>query len=127
MARTGAPLEDRGADSTLLQMVLTKLQYLSSDMARLRLAVAELKGLSEDGLRNGVPSSVYIDADTVGPFERGFYAREYDGQGRPFRWTGDGDFVELRFFIDRSHTNQFLITGYLASNTSIGSVRAFVD
>jgi hypothetical protein len=74
-----------------------------------------------------VPSSVYIDADTVGPFERGFYPREYDDEGRPFRWAGEGDFVELRFFINRNVANRFEIIGYLLNITALGAVRAFVD
>jgi hypothetical protein len=127
MARTGAPAEDRRIDSILLEMTLAKLQYFSADLAKLRAAVAELKGASERAIANSVPSSVYIDADAVGPFERGFYAREYDGEGRAFRWTGDGDFVELRFFINRNIANRFAMTGYLRDNTTIGPVHAFVD
>lgn len=127
MARTAAPAEDRRLDSILLELTLNKLQYFSSELADLRVAVAKLSGISNEQLARGVPSSVFIDADAVGPFERGFHAREYDGAGRPYRWTGDGEFVELRFFINRNVANRFNLAGYLPDNTTIGTVRAFVD
>lgn len=129
MANTGAMAGDRRLDGVLLEMTMSKLQYISGELGKLRAAVAELKGLSPDELSRGVPNSVFIDADMIGPFERGFYAREYGSDGRPFRWTGDGEFVELRFFINRNVTHRFSITGYLSSSTgtTIGPVRAFVD
>ena len=128
MARTGAPAEDRRTDSILLEMALSKLQYVSSELVKLRAAVADLQGISADQAIKDVPNSVFIDADTVGPFERGFYPREYDEHRRPFRWTGDSEFVELRFFVNRNSGKRFSLTGYLGANsTTIGTVRAFVD
>jgi hypothetical protein len=127
MASTVAATDDRRTDRMMLDMALAKLQYLSSEMADLRIAVTALQGARCGGVAAGVARSVFFDADEVGPFERGFYEREFDGNGRPFRWTGQGEFVEFRFFIDRNAACRFVINAHLYGGADLGPVRAFVD
>jgi hypothetical protein len=125
MASTAAT-DDRRVERMMLDMALAKIQYLSTELADLRAAVATLRGAG-NGAVAGVPRSAFLDADDVGPFERGFYQREFDGNGHAFRWTGHGEFVEFRFFIDRNAAYHFTINGQLYGGGDVGPVRAFVD
>jgi hypothetical protein len=126
MLNTAATTDDRRVERMMLDMALAKIQYMSTELADLRAAVATLRG-GGNGAVAGVPRSVFFDADDVGPFERGFYQREFDGNGRAFRWTGHGEFVEFRFFIDRNAAYHFAINGQLYGGGDVGPVRAFVD
>jgi hypothetical protein len=127
MTITVAQDDDRRIDRMMLDMALTKLQYLSTELADLRAAVTALHGARNNAMATSVPQSVFFDADEVGPFERGFYQREFDGNGRPFRWTGQGEFIEFRFFIDRNVACRFAINAQLYGGADLGPVRAFVD
>jgi hypothetical protein len=127
MVDSSAPINDWRIDRIMLDMILAKMQYLSSELADLRAAVTELQPAANGAPLSRIPSTVLIGAEEVGPFERGFYRREFDGTGRPFRWTGDGEYVELRFFIDRNVVNRFEIRGRLYGDASLGPVRVFVD
>lgn len=126
MMTTSEAVTNRDIRDVLLEMALTKLQYVSADLADLRVIVAELQGLPNDD-RGETPASVYIDAESVGPFEKGFYPREFDEQGRPFRWTGKSEFVEFRFYINRNTLNSFAINGNLPEGFVLGPIRAFAD
>jgi hypothetical protein len=119
--------DDRRVERMMLDMAVTKIQHLSAELADLRAAVTALQGARRGTAAACVPRTVFFDADEVGPFERGFYQREFDGNGRPFRWTGQGEFVEFRFFIDRNVAYQFTISGQLYGGADLGPVRAFID
>lgn len=71
--------------------------------------------------------TITLDADGVAPFTSGFHARELDGSGRPFRWTGGDDFFELRFFADRNIPWAFEMDLMPNPNVDLLTLRAFVD
>lgn len=50
-----------------------------------------------------------IDAGMPLGAEQGFYALEYDGRGRPFRWTGPGRVFHFDLHLDRSTPLRFTL------------------
>jgi hypothetical protein len=86
------------------------------------------------GAKNGCPSDeqnraqlVQIDADAVAPFAAGFYFKETDAHGRPYRWTGRSDFFELRFYLNRDVSWTFELEFMANPHVDVNLMRAFVD
>ncbi|MGD0191525.1 MAG: hypothetical protein ABSD74_12360 [Rhizomicrobium sp.] len=83
------------------------------------------------GVQAGSPApqhqSVVVDADAVSPFSLGFYQREYDKLGRPFRWTGKSDIFELRLRLDRNVPWEFTLELQPNANVDIKTLRAYAD
>jgi hypothetical protein len=73
------------------------------------------------------PQTIAIDADGIAPFASGFHARELDGSGRAFRWTGGHDFFELRFFADRNIPWTFEMNLMPNPHVDLLTLRAFAD
>jgi hypothetical protein len=71
--------------------------------------------------------TITIDADGIAPFANGFHARELDGSGRPFRWTGGDDFFEVRLFADRNIAWTFEMSLMPNPHVDLLTLRAFVD
>lgn len=68
-----------------------------------------------------------IGADTVSPFSLGFYQREYDAADRAYRWTGRGNFFELRIRLNRSFAWDFSMELQQNAHVDIGRLRGYVD
>jgi hypothetical protein len=70
---------------------------------------------------------IIMNADSVAPFAAGFHFREFDATGRAYRWTGKGDFFELRVALDRS--SEWTLELDLRGNdhVSVETLRAFAD
>ncbi|HEY3638822.1 MAG TPA: hypothetical protein VGK90_11795 [Rhizomicrobium sp.] len=73
------------------------------------------------------PETIVVDADSVSPFAAGFHFRETDGAGRPYRWTGRGDFFELRLKIDRNIEWDFELDLRGNDHVNIATLRVFAD
>lgn len=73
------------------------------------------------------PEPILVDPDSVSPFAAGFHFRETDSTGRPYRWTGRGDFFELRVRLNRSVDWTFELDLRGNDHVNIASLRAFVD
>lgn len=114
---------------------------VSDDQLNFRLGLIE-RAVAEQGRRlselaqvlNGkndrerpAPKPIFVDADSVSPFAAGFHFRETDATGRPYRWTGRGDFFELRVRLDRSTPWTFELDVRGNDHVNVETVRAFVD
>jgi hypothetical protein len=73
------------------------------------------------------PRSILVDADAVSPFAAGFHFRETDATGRAYRWTGRGDFFELRVRLDRRVEWAFELDLRGNDHVNVAQLRAFVD
>jgi hypothetical protein len=76
---------------------------------------------------DSLPEAIVLDADSVSPFAVGFHFREIDIKGRPYRWTGRGDFFELRVRFDRSFDWTFELDLMGNEHAAIAALRGFVD
>ncbi len=95
-------------------------------IAELTEAVVALMG-GERPVAPAGPLHAVIDADAVSPFALGFYQREFDKLGRPFRWTGKGSIFELRLRLDRNVQWSFAMEVQPNPNVDTALLRAFVD
>lgn len=68
-----------------------------------------------------------FEADSLSQFAQGFYEREYDAAGVGFRWTGNGPLSELRFFVDRSKDQPFVLDVGETPAEILTPITAFVD
>jgi hypothetical protein len=73
------------------------------------------------------PAAIMVDADSVSPFAAGFHFRETDATGRPYRWTGRGDFFEIRIRLDRRVEWSFELDLRGNDHVNVDTLRAFVD
>jgi hypothetical protein len=73
------------------------------------------------------PRAIIVDADSVSPFAAGFHFRETDATGRPYRWTGRGDFFEIRLRLDRSVEWTFELDLRGNDHVNVAPIRAFAD
>jgi hypothetical protein len=89
-------------------------------------ALARLANLAQSTAAPG-EQTVVVDADAVSPFSLGFYHREFDKLGRPFRWTGKSDIFEFRLGLDRNAAWSFAIELQPNPNVDMKKLRAFVD
>lgn len=78
-------------------------------------------------LESNFSSEVAFDADSLSQFSFGFYEREYDSSGDPFRWTGNGPLCELRFFVDRGADRLFRMNTGITEDAILTSLKGFVD
>ena len=72
-------------------------------------------------------TTITIGADTVSPFNIGFYQREFDAADRPYRWTGRGELFELRFRVNRSFAWDFSMEVQRNPHIDLARLRAYVD
>ena len=100
--------------------------YASGQISELTAALASLPGGSKQAEQVS-PEPIAITADSVAPFGAGFYRREEDNTGRPFRWTGRSDHFELRLGINRNVPWSFSIEVRPNPNVPLETLRAFVD
>jgi hypothetical protein len=80
----------------------------------------------EEGDRR-VPEKIVVDPVSVSPFAAGFHFHELDGAGRPYRWTGRGDFFELRVQMNRDVDWTFELELRGNDHVSVEPLRCFVD
>jgi len=73
------------------------------------------------------PQTITVNADSVAPFAAGFHFREFDAAGRPYRWTGRGDFFELRVALDRNLEWTFRLVLLGNDHVDVAPLRAFAD
>lgn len=110
------------ADNTHAEL---RLAILERQVAELTAALNVLRhGLPPAA---GLPKSLTIPADDVGSFGVGFYPREFDQHGVPFRWTGNGAFFELRALLDRSLPARLEMRLRVSRPEALNPVSAFVD
>lgn len=95
-------------------------------LAEIGRAIAQMRG-TNDSRRALPPREFAIDADSVSPFDTGFYYRQMDDAGRPYRWTGRGDFFELRFALDRNVAWKFWMELQANQHVALAQLRGFVD
>ena len=81
----------------------------------------------DGGRARPAPEPIFVDADAVSPFAAGFHFRETDATGRPYRWTGRGDFFELRVRLNRYVPWTFELDLRGNDHVNVETVRAFVD
>jgi hypothetical protein len=73
------------------------------------------------------PATAHLHPEDISPFAVGFYEREYDESGRPFRWTGNGPICEFRFFVDRSADRPFRMNIGADAPGVLAGLAGFVD
>jgi hypothetical protein len=109
---------------------------LSFRMGLVERAVAEqgrridelIHALSQDEDRDlRVPEKIVVDPVSVSPFAFGFHFHENDGAGRPYRWTGRGEFFELRVQMNRNVEWTFEMELRGNDHVKVDPLRAFVD
>ena len=96
----------------------------ASRIAELSCALAEFTGVEQ---RSGASAAIFLDADSVSPFALGFYNREFDKLGRPFRWTGKSDIFEIRLRLNRNAPWTFAMEVQANPNVDTRNLRGFVD
>jgi hypothetical protein len=102
-----------------------RLQLVSDEFATV---VSRLPTSAEDdGDEQNLPLQLRFEADSLSQFAQGFYEREYDAQGISFRWTGNGPLCELRFFIDRTKDQPFVLDVGETPAEILSPIKAFVD
>ncbi len=110
------------AVSALAELRLTLLERqvaeLTTAIETLRHGIAPAAGLS---------ATLGITADDIGNFGVGFYPREFDGRGVPFRWTGNGDYFELRAVLDRSVPRRLELRLRTPRAEALDPLAVFVD
>ena len=75
----------------------------------------------------GLPETLHLSADDIASFGVGFHPREFDEAGTPFRWTGRGDFFELRAMLDRSVPRQLELRLRAPRIEALEPVSVFID
>jgi hypothetical protein len=87
-----------------------------------------MRALSEDeALDLRVPEKIVVDPISVSPFASGFHFHENDDAGRPYRWTGRGDFFELRVQMNRNVDWTFEMELRGNDHVNVDPLRCFVD
>ena len=87
-----------------------------------------IHALSQDEARDRrAPERIVIDPVSVSPFASGFHFHEHDNVGRPYRWTGRGDFFELRVHMNRNIEWAFELELRGNDHVSVDPLRCFVD
>ena len=99
-----------------LQLRAMRAQQVVRDVL-LPQAIVTYKGVSVAHVDAGMP----LDA------RRGFYSLEYDGRGRPFRWTGPSPSFYFDIHLDRSAPLQFTLSLASGLGEASDEVRAFCD
>jgi hypothetical protein len=104
-----------------------RLIVLERRVAELTALVEAMRGAAPAVCSVGLPRALELSADDMSSFGVGFYAREYDQHGTPFRWTGHGEFFELRFVLDRSGPRRVELRLRAPRATSLEPLSVFVD
>lgn len=115
--------EDTSEAAFRLAMAERAIQELRRRVADLSQSLAALTGQAPPSPANPLT----VDAAGIAEFYRGFHASEEDGSGRPFRWTGNTDFFELRLHLDRNYDWQFRMMIRFPPHLTDADLRAFVD
>ncbi|HEX4160540.1 MAG TPA: hypothetical protein VHY79_18885 [Rhizomicrobium sp.] len=74
-----------------------------------------------------VPEKILVEPASVSPFASGFHFHEHDAAGRAYRWTGRGDFFELRVPMNRNVNWTFEMELRGNEHVSVDPLRCFVD
>jgi hypothetical protein len=107
------------------QIVLSRIALLEQRLHSL--AERVLAGLDTDeSATDGIPLNLVIEPDSQLELASGFYLREWDGDGTPFRWAGRADHFEFRFFLDRRSARPFKMSGIFAPGIT-ADLSGFVD
>jgi hypothetical protein len=96
----------------------------ASRIADLTAALAALTGVEQPSAGH---QTIVVDADAVSPLALGFYHREFDKLGRPFRWTGKSDLFEFRVRLNRGAPWSFELELQGNPNVDMKKLRGFVD
>ena len=96
----------------------------ASRIAELTAALAGLTGVEQPSAGD---QTIVVDADAVSPLALGFYHREFDKLGRPFRWTGKSDLFEFRVRLNRGAPWSFELELQGNPNVDMKKLRGFVD
>lgn len=112
-------------DQLRTTLIERNLREITLQLDELRKIVAELVGARADIVPPD-DAVVTVSPDNVAPFAMGFYAREY-GNGRPYRWTGDGNVFELRIHLNRCCDWRFTMHADPANGVDLQATKAFVD
>jgi hypothetical protein len=124
LKRTRAPeANDMAIRLALAERAIADASIRIGELTR---AVAALSGADRRPAPTTARAAV-VDADAVSPFALGFYHREFDKLGRPFRWTGKGNIFEIRLRLDRNVQWSFAMEVQPNPNVDAGALRAFVD
>ena len=112
-----------------LALIERRLQLLGEEVSgALSDGTALVSHTAEGGERNtNFSGNISFDADSLSQFSLGFYQREYDQSGIPFRWTGSGPLCELRFFIDRGADRPFRMNAGITEEGILSQLKGFVD
>ncbi|MGH6878658.1 MAG: hypothetical protein ACREHV_14950, partial [Rhizomicrobium sp.] len=118
-------MNDSGSSSDL-EFRVALLGRAVAENARKLGEVAQALEQRRNG-RKQEPQMIVVDADSVAPFAAGFHFREFDASGRPYRWTGRGDFFELRIALDRNVEWTFEMELRGNDHVNVAPLRAFAD
>lgn len=129
---------DRTSPETLLMSLAAEIARLSRAQADLaaRLKAVEQMHSIEDRLLAvatarqlaALPASAVVDAMQTMLDATGFYGLEFDGSGKPYRWTGPGTDFSVEFFLNRQHGGVFTLHfSRFAGPAAPGDVRCLVD
>ena len=84
--------------------------------------------LQEVGSRHKFPGSARIDASQYLSPEEGFYALEYEQDGRPYRWTGPRPDFSFTVYVDRTVPLRLqLDVGYMVDPKVQADIAVVVD
>jgi hypothetical protein len=100
---------------------------IAEQAARMAELTAALAGLTGIEAPSATGQSIVVDADAVSPLALGFYHREFDKLGRPFRWTGKSDLFEFRVRLNRNAAWAFELELQANPNVEMKKLRGFVD
>jgi hypothetical protein len=120
---SSAPLEARDLTVRLL-LAERAIAESATRIAELTQALAQL---TDVGQPSAAGQTLVVDADAVSPFSLGFYHRELDKLGRPFRWTGRSDVFEFRLRLNRNVSWSFEMEVQPNPNVDTKKLRGFVD
>ncbi len=129
---------DRTSPETLLMSLAAEIARLSRVQADLsaRLKAVEQMHTIEDRLLAvatskqliAMPTSAVVDATQTMLDSVGFYALEFDGSSRPYRWTGPATDFSVEFFVNRQHGALFTLRfSRFSCPTNLADVRCLVD
>jgi hypothetical protein len=109
-----------------IRLVLAE-RAVAEQATRIAELTAALAGLTGATQPSATGDEIVVDADAVSPLALGFYHRELDKLGRPFRWTGKSDLFEFRLRLNRSVPWSFAVELQSNPNVDMTMLRGFVD
>jgi|HubBroStandDraft_2_1064218.scaffolds.fasta_scaffold40662_2 hypothetical protein len=122
MAKSG----NENSSETRLALAERAIAEMASRLDELTAALAEAAQL-KNSVEGTDETEILISADDISPFAAGFYQREHDRADRAYRWTGRGDFFEIRFNLNRNIEWSFAVEISPNSYVNMFALRAFAD